>query len=156
LERYRALGKTTGPPKEIKNDGRFIAYDDGTVLDTRMNLMWAAKDNGSGISWHGAKNYCENYHAGGYKDWRMPTRDELAELYDVNKSQKAECSSNSSNLIHVVTDLIHLTCWYEWASDTRDPPYTAGGLFAFFDGRRSWMLKEGGSTNRALPVRSVK
>lgn len=30
---------------EIANDGRFIAYDNGTVLDTGTNLMWAAKDN---------------------------------------------------------------------------------------------------------------
>jgi len=39
--------------KEIGKDGRFIAYDDGTVLDTRTNLMWAAKDNGSNINWVG-------------------------------------------------------------------------------------------------------
>jgi len=51
--------------KEIKRDGRFIAYDDGTVLDTKTNLMWAAKDNGSNINWQGAKSYCENYRGGG-------------------------------------------------------------------------------------------
>jgi hypothetical protein len=27
--------------KEIGTDGRFVAYDDGTVMDTRTNLMWA-------------------------------------------------------------------------------------------------------------------
>jgi len=31
---------------ETVRDGRFIAYDNGTVLDTSTNLMWAAKDNG--------------------------------------------------------------------------------------------------------------
>ena len=36
---------------EIGRDGRFIAYNNGTVLDTRTNLMWAAKDNGSDINW---------------------------------------------------------------------------------------------------------
>jgi len=36
---------------EIKRDGRFVAYDDGTVLDTKTNLMWAAKDNGKDINW---------------------------------------------------------------------------------------------------------
>ncbi len=35
---------------EIKRDGRFIAYDNGTVLDTSTNLMWAAKDNGEDIN----------------------------------------------------------------------------------------------------------
>jgi hypothetical protein len=31
------------------SDNRFIAYDNGTVLDTETNLMWAANDNGSDI-----------------------------------------------------------------------------------------------------------
>jgi hypothetical protein len=35
---------------EVRRDGRFIAYDNGTVLDTKTNLMWAAKDNGSDIN----------------------------------------------------------------------------------------------------------
>jgi hypothetical protein len=60
-------------------DGRFIAYDNGTVLDTSTNLMWAAKDNGSNINWADAES---NYRGGGYTDWRMPTQDELAGLYD--------------------------------------------------------------------------
>jgi len=154
LEKWRETGKV--PPMEIKSDGRFIAYDDGTVLDNQTGLMWAARDSGRKINWANAKSYCENYRGGGYTDWRMPTRDELAGLYDANKSQKAECSRNSSNFIHVVTDLIHLTCWYEWASDTRPSPYAAGGLFNFFHGERNWMLKEGGTTNRALPVRFAK
>jgi hypothetical protein len=68
---------------ESARDGRFIAYDNGTVSDTRTGLMWAAKDNGSKINWANAKSYCENYRGGGYTDWRMPTQDELAELYDM-------------------------------------------------------------------------
>lgn len=59
---------------------RFIAYDNGTVMDTTTNLMWAAKDNGSDISCADAKSYCENYRAGGYTDWRLPTKDELIYL----------------------------------------------------------------------------
>ena len=71
---------------EKARDGRFIAYDNGTVLDTKTNLMWAAKDNGSDINWADAKSYCENYRGGGYTDWRMPTTDELAGLYDAAKT----------------------------------------------------------------------
>jgi|GEM_PF-6717971 len=53
-----------GPPvkdeaEESLTEGRFIAYDNGTVLDTRTNLMWAAKDNGSSINWADARSYCE-------------------------------------------------------------------------------------------------
>ena len=36
---------------EKGRDGRFVAYDNGTVLDTSTNLMWASKDNGNNINW---------------------------------------------------------------------------------------------------------
>jgi hypothetical protein len=50
---------------EIRRDGRFIAYDNGTVLDTSTNRMWAARDNEIEINWAKAKSYCENYRGGG-------------------------------------------------------------------------------------------
>src|SRR5271157_6045 len=77
---------------ETGRDGRFITYDNGTVLDTRTNLMWAARDNGSDINWYGAKSYCENYRGGGYTDWRMPRQNELAGLYDASKSRQTTCT----------------------------------------------------------------
>ena len=60
---------------EKARDGRFIAYENETVLDTKTKLMWAAKDNGSPLNWGDAKSYCENYRGGGYTNWRMPTQD---------------------------------------------------------------------------------
>ncbi|MCX5856150.1 MAG: caspase family protein [Deltaproteobacteria bacterium] len=139
--------------KEIKRDGRFIAYDNRTILDTRTNLMWAAKDNGRDINWGSANAYCDNYRGGGYTDWRMPTQDELAGLYDANKSQQAECSSSSQNHVHVATDLIHLTCVALWASETRG---SDAALFQFAVGSRFWSLQSLGTADRALPVRSGK
>ena len=147
LGRFKAAGKI--PPKEIKNDGRFIAYDDGTVLDTKTNLMWAAKDNGSDINWADAKAYCENYHGGGYNDWRLPTQDELAGLYDSSKSYKLTQVNNNVHL----TELIQLfTCGF-WASET------SGGVatcFSFCNYARHWEMQSNDSSARALPVRFAK
>jgi len=139
---------------EKARDGRFIAYDNGTVLDTQTNLIWAARDNGSSITWANAKSYCEDYRGGGYADWRMPTQDELAGLYDANKSQQAEC--NSSYQIHVATDLIHLTCFYPWASETHDDDDGDAALFGFLNGGRYWDPRLLGLDTRALPVRAGK
>ena len=69
----------------------FIAREDGTVMDTRTGLMWASRDNGKDISWQEAKSYCENYRGGGYTDWRMPTMNELAGLYDENTKYPTDC-----------------------------------------------------------------
>jgi len=143
-----AIAPPAAPAKETARDGRFIAYDNGTVSDTRTNLMWAAKDNGAGINWQDAKKYCENYRGGGYTDWRMPTLDELAGLYDTAKTYKSACGYD----VHS-TELIRLTCVAPWASETR------GSVAAQFDlngGGRYWFPPTTGPIYRALPVRSGK
>jgi len=132
---------------EKARDGRFIAYHNGTVLDTRTGLMWAAEDNGSNINWVNAKFYCEYYRGGGHTDWRMPTQEELAGLYDAAKTYKSACGVE----VHL-TKLIRLTCIALWASETRNS--TAAG-FIFDDGVRYWGHQQVGG-GRALPVRSVK
>ncbi len=136
---------------EIGKDGRFITYDNRTVLDTRTNLMWAAKDNGSDINWQNAKSYCENYREGGYTDWRMPTQSELAGLYDANKSRQGAC--DPINNIHVATELIDITCFAPWASETNDS-YAA--YLRFLDGEQALSPKSNSINGRALPVRSSK
>jgi uncharacterized caspase-like protein len=133
--------------REAARDGRFIAYRDGTVFDTSTNLMWAAKDNGRDIKWAGAKSYCENYRGGGYKDWRMPTQDELASLYDKAKTYRSACGDVN------LTKLISLTCSAPWASETRGPD---AALFYFLYGSRSWVRQSYDRRARALPVRSGK
>jgi hypothetical protein len=133
---------------ETARDGRFIAHSNGTVSDTRTNLMWAAKDNGGDIDWANAKSYCQKYRGGGYKDWRMPTQDELAGLYDKDKAYKTACGDD----VHL-TELIRFTCHWAWASETRGSE-TAG--FNFGDGDRFWTRESGVNKFRTLPVRSGK
>jgi hypothetical protein len=129
-------------------DGHFIAYDNGTVLDTKTNLMWAAKDNGKDIKWADAKSYCENYRGGGYTDWRMPTMDELAGLYDAAKNNKADSGHN----VHL-TELIRLTQTAPWSSETRG---SEAAHFLFDVNYRQWLPWQTAVGYRALPVRSDK
>jgi hypothetical protein len=129
-------------------DGSFIAYNNGTVLDTKTNLMWAAKDNGKDINWADAKSYCENYRGGGYTDWRMPTLDELAGLYDTYKTAK----SDSGHTVHL-TELIRLTQAAHWSSGTRG---SEAANFDFGAGERFWDHRSDDDGHRALPVRFGK
>ncbi|MGV8056845.1 MAG: caspase family protein [Smithellaceae bacterium] len=139
--------------KEIGRDGRFIAYANGTVLDTRTNLMWAAKDNGSDINWQGAKNYCENYSGGGYTDWRMPTKNELARLYDAGKTYQSECRALFVTLDIHLTELIRLTCYSVWTTETKG---SWAASFHFWDAKWGWNQQSNDRNGRALPVRSVE
>jgi hypothetical protein len=135
--------------EETSNDGRFIAYNDGTVLDTQTNLMWAKRDNGGNIDWANAKSYCENYRGGDYTDWRMPTVDELQGLYDANKSRPTACHGGSTK-VNIATALIDITCSTLWTSEIRG---SEGALFGFGLGLRIWIIRSYGINFRALPVR---
>ena len=145
MAKYAAAG-------EKARDDRFIAYDNGTVLDTKTNLMWTAKDNGRDIEWQDAKFYCENYHGGGYKDWRMPTLDELEGVYDGRKARPAVCTDR--NGIHIATELIDVTCLCLWAAETNSSTDEAA-IFDFGPGIRSAFNSQQ-VLCRALPVRSGK
>ena len=135
--------------KEIRKDGRFIAYDDGTVLDRGSGLMWVDGDNGFDIDWQDATRYCENYRGGGYTDWRMPTQDELAGLYDKAEGYKSACGDEAH-----LTELIRITCYWTWASEIRD---SGAACFRFGGGGyRCWGPPSGSSNSRVLPVRSGK
>ncbi len=135
--------------KTSQRDGRFVAYANGTVKDTKTDLMWASKDNGEDINWKDAKRYCENYRGGGYTDWRMPTLDELTGLYDKSESYHATQKTYSVYL----TKLIELSACCPWASETRD---SEAAYFYFHSGLRTWDSQSASYHYRALPVRSDK
>ncbi len=146
-----ASAQNVVPAKEIVKDGNFIAYDNGTVLDKGKKLMWAAKDSGSDVNWSNAKKYCESYRGGGYTDWRLPTQNELVGLYDAAKSYKSDCGYD----VHL-TNLIHLTCFFLWASNTFESEAASVYIGADYDAG-TFMVKQSTVKNyRALPVRSVK
>ena len=128
---------------------RFVASDNGTVLDTRTKLMWASKDNGESVNWASAVSYCENYRGGGFTDWRLPKMDELEGLYDEDTTQQ-----NAGMPLHL-TELITLTACCPWASETRG---IKAGLIDFSDGYPMWQAWTYGASypGRALPVRSTK
>ena len=123
---------------------RYTDNSDGTVTDTHTGWMWAAKDNGYDINWLSAKAYCENYTGGGYSDWRLPTQDELAGLYDENILNKGG---------YHISYLINLTMCCPWASETRGSE--AAGFY-FYRGFRLWGHQSYSGDFRALPVHRGK
>jgi len=125
-------------PAEYAVAGRFIDNRDGTITDTETGLMWANRDNGSGINWFNAKSYCEGYSGGGKSDWRMPTIVELGQLHN---------SGAYGSVIKKTGD-------YVWSSETRG---SDAAIFFFYEGIRYWYPQSDSVIYyRALPVRSGK
>lgn len=65
------------------------SYSPGIVNDKTTGLMWqtvtAKGDDDEGMTYNDALDYCENLVLGGFKDWRLPNKNELASLirYDL-------------------------------------------------------------------------
>jgi hypothetical protein len=114
---------------------RFMDSKEGVVLDTKTNLMWAAKDNGMDLNWGNAKAYCENYRGSGYTDWRMSTLDELAGLY--------------ASGVH--KDQVKITGIWLWTSDNSG---SVSAHFGFSLSAGTGFVQPDGDYGRALPVRS--
>jgi len=139
--------------KETGRDGRFIAYDDGTVLDTKTNLMWAMQADASIVTTHGANTYIGNYQAGGYTDWRMPTQKEMLSLYDPGKS--TSLGSGGSKHLHVATELIKFDddCYHaNLAQGAASVGLFETSIFCFTDGKGTTAI---GQLFKVLPVRSA-
>ncbi|MBN2688328.1 MAG: caspase family protein [Deltaproteobacteria bacterium] len=133
--------------KETARDDRFIAYSNGTVLDTRTNLMWAAKDSGHDVDHYDAIHYCEAYGGGGYTDWRMPTISQLTGLYDPRRGYTV---AKSGHTVHL-TELIRLSSTRYWALEKEKRRVDC---LNFSNGMR--FREEEYITLPVLPVRYVK
>ena len=57
-----------------------VDREDGTIFDTRTNLLWQQVSPDDTYTWEEAKEYCESLTLAGYNDWRLPTIEELKTL----------------------------------------------------------------------------
>ena len=76
---------------KIGDDGALLAGDATewvAVLDTRTNLMWAVEVL-QRQTWKKALKAPEKLTTGGFKDWRLPTVEELFYLADRTRSNPA-------------------------------------------------------------------
>ena len=65
-----------GQPSVTHSADRFVDNGDGTVTDTRRQLMWQKDDNGEEVTFQGAQKYCQTLRLGGHSDWRLPEPEE--------------------------------------------------------------------------------
>jgi hypothetical protein len=76
---------------------RYIDHGNGTVEDQNSGLLWQKADSyhelKKGINWYQALEYVDFKNAkgfAGFDDWRLPTLEELKNLYDPSRPAKSK------------------------------------------------------------------
>ncbi|MEK9628784.1 MAG: DUF1566 domain-containing protein [Nitrospinota bacterium] len=128
--------------EEVPN---FIDNGDGTISDTRTNLMWKKDDSfkeyGYGINWFEAQDYCEMLNEkqfAGYDDWRLPSGEEAKSVFSFTQSNTDKDGAETH-----ISDLFepgggHNTWTYE-----EKPDYEQyAQKFSFVTGNDMWEHKD--------------
>ena len=118
---------------------------DGTISDTRANMMWKKDDSfkefGYGINWFEAQDYCEILNEkkfAGYEDWRLPSGEEAKSAFSFTQSNTDKDGAETH-----ISDLFepgggHNTWTYE-----EKPDYEQyAQKFSFITGNDMWEHKD--------------
>jgi hypothetical protein len=143
------------PPRP---ESRFIDNQDGTISDTKTNLMWIK--NGwpieflSAVDWWRAADKCKNFRHGDYSDWRLPTINEWRSLIDSRNQNPALVEPNPFRNI-----IAHMPYWSEsdytlgQGHSYRKQSYVKSYAVTLFTGSINHLNKN--EKAFILPVRSI-
>ncbi len=138
-QKHASLDPVTTRPKIVERDRHFEKYDTGIVKDTRTGLEWYAGPD-KDTNWNEASRWVSNLNIDG-GGWRMPTRDELAKLYEKGRGTRN------------MTPLLEKTGWRVWSGEKKGSPGAWIHSY-FFSGLENWTNLDSRSTFRAFAVRS--
>ena len=128
--------------EEVPN---FVDNGEGTISDTRSNLMWKKDDSfkefGYGINWFEAQDYCEMLNEkkyAGYDDWRLPSGEEAKSVFSFTQSNidKDGAETHISELFEAGGG--HNTWTYEEKPDYQQ----YAQKFSFVTGNEMWEHKD--------------
>ncbi|MGV7221616.1 MAG: DUF1566 domain-containing protein [Nitrospinales bacterium] len=133
---------------------RFIDNGDGTVTDSQTQLMWTLQDSwqyeNQWLSWDEAESYIDRLNTISFaktQDWRLPSRLEIASLFDPEKIIKDKYGKD----VHLDPIFPEGPQAKNWTSD-----YSGNDafIFDFSTGEESELYKSKAGRMAARAVRS--
>jgi hypothetical protein len=118
--------------------------------DPATGLTWTKQNNGSDVNWNQANDYCSNLRLGGFSDWRLPTIDELQDIYDPGIDIPGQAALNGSEVIWHVKGNLKVAGGH-WSSTQKKAE--EAWQFDFVNGNRISYHLYDVSGDRALCVR---
>jgi hypothetical protein len=151
----------TEPKKDVtpsSDNPRFQGNKNGTVSDLETKLIWVQIDSyqtrKEWINWHKAQDYIRKLNEtqfGGASNWRLPTRKELATLFD----EKQSIPWNyywTKNELHIDPIFGKSHCCY-WSSEEAKGDMAWG--FNYIRGK-SYLSMKGGIQHSLSVIRAVR
>jgi hypothetical protein len=121
----------------MSDDQRFIDNGDGTISDTKTDLMWKKNDSYNDLlkflNYGQGKKYMKKTNEdsfGGHSDWRIPAKNEAQTLfyYDLSKSMQ-----DKYNMTLYIDPVFPAGCGYNtWTTETRGK--ITAYIFSFAEG----------------------
>ena len=122
----------------VSDEERFIDNGNGTVTDTRLNLMWkktdSFQDTNKWVNWFKSKNYADKLNEerfAGHSDWRLPSEDEAWSLFDMSKTSQDKYGDD----IYLDPVFENGSVGITWTRETKD---SAALVIQYEDGDRIW------------------
>jgi hypothetical protein len=138
----RTLDGAATPPAEAAPPQPANETPAGAYFDPETGLMWTRDDSAQDLEWNEAKEYARALALGEYRDWRLPTIEELEDLYAPGRDAPVKIRAG-----------FNLTSSLVWSSTKQGPG--SGWFFNFENGVRLYNIY-GSSRNRALCVRGQR
>ena len=134
------------------DDGRWKASKPGVVTDTFTDTQWTQRDNLGDTNWHDAKAHCANLALDG-GGWRLPTMNELSQVYSGAGNDKVPCGAWQGNdLVCRAPKHFYLTGPWFWSGE-QGKSSSEAWYFALGTGYRHSYSVSDSDNGRALCVR---
>ena len=105
--------------------GLYIEVHDGTVVDMSTGLMWEKSPDNALRSFNGAADYAKKLRLGGYKNWRMPTVEQLMSISNIsfNSGHRRMLNLSGSAVVHsaAICNVFDSMNGHFWAVDANHP-----------------------------------
>jgi hypothetical protein len=136
---------------------RFHDNPSGVITDTKHKKQWLPKDSwgdlGQWRNFTGAQGYAltmNQVYAGGYCDWRLPTREEAENFFVAESNQK----DWDEEVIHIDPLFVHKCANFMWTCETNEKK--EAGRINLRNGELEWVDSNTQEHQAARLVRNIE
>ena len=141
----------------MSQQNRFQDNSSGIITDTKYKKYWLPKDSwgdlGQWRTFEDARRYGQTMnqvYAGGFSDWRFPTREEAENFYTPELNQK----DWDEEVVHIDSLFVTRCAHFMWTSETNDKREVC--RINLRNGEVEWVDRNSRDHQSARLVRDIK